>query len=667
MNSSHQENNDLEQIDLFLDSPQIQPSGSIKLLNTDELLIQRLKKSIPKQQSIQMVHLTIEDEEPHSSYFDNMWEYIQKYEQFFDQSHFTINPLDGLYFKLPKDEGIFSSEQENLKYKILQVFTQSIGDGDQKFVLTTIRDQSSWLEIEKQKNLSQLQTIAFASAAHEFRNPLNAIIQSLQLIDSSSDSNHSSNSSTNNQRQQYLQTALNSSQLMLYLVNDILDFSQFESRKLILNIRDVNAKEIIYQCHQILQLKAEVKQIQFIVEFASSFPRKIKTDPNRLAQIMINLISNSIKYTNEGFVKIVGDIDSNHNVQLKVIDTGVGMDKAQVKQLFTPFTKIMSNRHLNREGVGLGLTISKNLANALGGDILVESQVNKGSIFSVILPGQDNDMKSQSDYQLDAIESNVNIKTEDESMMSTVRNEKVNLLVNMEKINSTCNIDTRNLNLKKIGQLILEIKLLDQINIQGMILSCLHEESGFENNVQSIEPQLSGNFRRISSHQKFKKLPKAVSFKNLYESQLKQAQQKRHKTCTCSQILLVDDEPYNILALKGLISQLNVQNVDKCYNGQQALEKVKQNQNQCSFNHIPYQLIFLDNQMPVMNGFDTCRIMRSMQEQMTMFQGTKIILLTGDEMIPRKEEYQSLFDYTLLKPIDSKILQQILKKAKLIR
>ena len=106
---------------------------------------------------------------------------------------------------------------------------------------------------------------------------------------------------------------------------------------------------------------------------------------------MINLISNSLKYTNEGFVKILGEIDEENNVlTLKVIDTGVGMDQTQISQLFTPFTKIMSNRHLNREGVGLGLTISKNLANALGGDITVESQVNKGSIFKVVFPLPEN-------------------------------------------------------------------------------------------------------------------------------------------------------------------------------------------------------------------------------------------------------------------------------------
>eukprot|EP00347_Sterkiella_histriomuscorum_P016729 403352075 len=306
--------------------------------------------------------------------FSDLWDYIQKSQQFLDPRRFNrdflINPLDGMYFKLKQQyfQNDASQSQDNIHDKVLQVFTQSLRLGNKVYVISTIRDQSSWLEIEKQKNLSQLKTIAFASAAHEFRNPLNAINSSLQLIDSQI---------KDLKTKQLLQTAINCSKLMLFLVNDLLDFSQLEQKKLVLSFENVNIRKLSAECFSILQLKAQVKELEFKYEFSDDFPDQIYTDKNRLAQILINLLSNALKYTLEGHVKIVGSVDQlNKQVILVIDDSGVGMSENQIKQLFTTFTKIMDNRSLNKEGVGLGLTISKNLAKALGGDITVISEVD---------------------------------------------------------------------------------------------------------------------------------------------------------------------------------------------------------------------------------------------------------------------------------------------------
>ena len=89
---------------------------------------------------------------------------------------------------------------------------------------------------------------------------------------------------------------------------------------------------------------------------------------------MINLLSNAIKYTEQGYVRVSGNYDEYHNqIRIEIEDTGVGISAENLSRLFQTFTKIMCNRHLNRQGVGLGLTISKNIANALGGEIIAES------------------------------------------------------------------------------------------------------------------------------------------------------------------------------------------------------------------------------------------------------------------------------------------------------
>ena len=111
------------------------------------------------------------------------------------------------------------------------------------------------------------------------------------------------------------------------------------------------------------------------------------TDGNRVKQILINLISNAIKYTSRGFVKISTEVDNFSNtLNMCVQDSGVGIPADNLKTIFTPFAKILKNRKLNREGVGLGLAVSKNLALALGGDIHVESTEGVGTKFTLILP-----------------------------------------------------------------------------------------------------------------------------------------------------------------------------------------------------------------------------------------------------------------------------------------
>ena len=227
---------------------------------------------------------------------------------------------------------------------------------------------SQWLEFEKQKNLNQFKTVAFAQAAHEFRNPLNGIMASLEILE-----NQMGDMKRDNQ---FLLTAKNCANLMLFLVRDIMDFSQIESKTFILDYSNINIFDLIQECITILKFKADDKGIDLKINFGGEFPTNFYTDGNRVKQILINLISNAIKYTEEGHVIISGELSNEDcTYRIMVEDTGVGISQDNVNKLFSAFTKIKDNRHLNKEGVGLGLTVSRNLAKALGGDITVESEL----------------------------------------------------------------------------------------------------------------------------------------------------------------------------------------------------------------------------------------------------------------------------------------------------
>ncbi|TNV86806.1 hypothetical protein FGO68_gene15757 [Halteria grandinella] len=281
---------------------------------------------------------------------------------------------------LSKNNAIQGQNEEESSRTKLQVFKRNIQTGGHQITITTVRDMSFYHELQKQKNITNLQSIAFASAAHEFRNPLNAIVSSLELLYPMIDHQHGS---------QYFNIAKSCSNLMLYLVRDILDFSQLQQKSFLLSMAPTSLTTIVEQCLEALSFKALEKGItlSYGCEQTCSF-ESIITDENRVKQILINLISNAIKYTQRGSVKVLASIPPNGEdiVHIQIADTGVGMTQEQLSKLFIPYTKILSNRKLNAEGVGLGLAVSKNIAHALGGDITVQSIVGRGTTFTLILP-----------------------------------------------------------------------------------------------------------------------------------------------------------------------------------------------------------------------------------------------------------------------------------------
>lgn len=172
---------------------------------------------------------------------------------------------------------------------------------------------------------------------------------------------------------------------MLYLVNDILDFSQMESKTIILNRDKVDLKALLEECRDLLLYQAEIKGLTIDLEIEDGAKTSIRSDPNRCRQIIVNLLSNAIKYTTRGSICLWLVNNPSFDACIQVKDSGVGIRNDQLANLFENFKKITSNRQLNKYGVGLGLTLSKNLAMTLGGDITVESTEGEGSTFTVVL------------------------------------------------------------------------------------------------------------------------------------------------------------------------------------------------------------------------------------------------------------------------------------------
>ena len=176
---------------------------------------------------------------------------------------------------------------------------------------------------------------------------------------------------------------------LLHLINDILDLSRIEAGKLEVAAEECLLPELIEEVQALMRVRAEEKQLPLRVRFDGPVPEKVHTDPTRLRQVLINLIGNAIKFTEQGSVEIVVRLDrhaSSAMLEMAVIDTGIGISPEQQKALFKPFSQGDTSVTRSYGGSGLGLAISKRLVRMLGGKLTVNSREGEGSTFTVRLP-----------------------------------------------------------------------------------------------------------------------------------------------------------------------------------------------------------------------------------------------------------------------------------------
>lgn len=215
-----------------------------------------------------------------------------------------------------------------------------------------------------------------ASMSHEIRTPMNAVLGILAIL---------KESQLKPNQQNLVETATDSSELLLSIINDILDFSRMEANTFYLNNNTFNLHECLQHSLHSFQSQADKKQLKLTLSLPSDVPEYVSGDVNRLRQIMLNLIGNSLKFTDTGFILVAINVQSiNDRLQLNctVKDSGIGIKTEQLDCLFEEFTMADNSFSRSHEGSGLGLAITKRLVNMMDGDISVKSEYKKGSEFT---------------------------------------------------------------------------------------------------------------------------------------------------------------------------------------------------------------------------------------------------------------------------------------------
>jgi PAS domain S-box-containing protein len=281
-----------------------------------------------------------------------------------------------------------------------EIFSQFFTYRDLKCKMVCIQNVTDRLEAEEvaQASMRQVEAVslersreAFASArmksefvanmSHEIRTPLNAVIGFIELLNDTNPSEV---------QKRYLRTMSESSELLLTLINDVLDFSKIDAGKLELENLQFSVSSVIESQADLLSSRAQQKGVNFVTSIDSDLPAMVRGDAGRIGQILLNLIGNAIKFTALGHIEVRAFSDSVVNgkavVRFEVVDTGEGLAPGVAQRLFRPFTQADSSTSRKHGGTGLGLSICKRLVEAMGGTIGVESSYGTGSKFWFNLP-----------------------------------------------------------------------------------------------------------------------------------------------------------------------------------------------------------------------------------------------------------------------------------------
>ncbi len=486
-----------------------------------------------------------------------------------------------------------------------------------------VEEQTKELAIARDEALEsvRMKSEFLASMSHEIRTPLNAIIGMSDLM---------SETRLTDEQSRYVSVFRKAGDALLSLVNDILDLSKIEANQLALEKIPFNILELIEEVSEIYALKAADKDVEIITRVDTSINTNRIGDSGRLKQIILNLISNAIKFTDEGEIIVTLSAETKEQageyLLISVSDTGIGIPKGKLESIFSSFTQADASTTRKYGGTGLGLTISKRLTEMMNGDIWVESDENKGSTFyiKVELPEQDQRSIIKQGFankKIIVIDSRITncLNIEDQMIASgatclkaiTVEDaqDSINKHPDLEIILIESRLVFSNEEIKS---------LLSSSELHDKVILLVNAKDMAEHSKQA---KLSGIDRTllkpVKRNELFREINKVINKKD--ESLVDDIREGEPKAeVTPKHILLVEDNPDNRMLIKAYLKK-TPHSLDEAENGSIAVELFKQNN---------YDLILMDVQMPVMDGHEATRLIREW-EKIHDKNRTKIISLTA--------------------------------------
>lgn len=510
-----------------------------------------------------------------------------------------------------------------------------------------------------------------SNMSHEIRTPLNAIVGFSDCI---------LEEETLEMAKADAKDIKLASENLLEIVNGILDISKIEADKMEIVETDYNPVEIFDNVAKLVKPRIGDKPIELNVKFAPDIPYVLHGDGGKLRQIITNILTNAIKYTEEGSVSFSVNCLNEENTSKLVIsveDTGRGIKPEQIDKLFTKFQRLDEDKNTTLEGTGLGLAITKRFVEMLGGKIVVQSKYGEGSKFTVYLKQRIVTMNRPDNVENQEFINTMQIKLFDftDSRVLVVDDNKINIKVALKLLSNyginadSCESGFDAINRVKMGT-IYDLILLDDMmpKMSGVeTLKQLRECVVYDIPVVALTANaLAGMKEKYLAEGFDDYLSKPIEKNELYRVLLTHLNKKMKKKeekdnnlektfvvpklkeqTSRKSVLVVDDNKINIKIATKLLSNHDLE-IDSSLSGIEAIEKVKNKE---------YDLIFLDIMMPEMDGVETLKHIRELGFKKT------IVTLTADAVSGAREKYLAEgFDDYIAKPIDNKIIDEIIFK-----
>lgn len=504
-----------------------------------------------------------------------------------------------------------------------------------------------------------------ATMSHEIRTPLNGIIPMLDLL---------SNSKLAPDQREVLDTAVASAQQLLRIVDDILDYSKLEADRLELETTGFNLRELLQSVITLMERSASTRNLHLVLQIDASVRLPVRGDPVRLRQILTNLISNAIKFTERGSITVtakrLGETPTQHQLRFEVQDTGIGIDASTQEKLFQPFSQADASTTRIYGGTGLGLVISRRIVSLMDGRIGVDSTLGRGATFwfeipllkvqGDIKPGQEElrdgrvllittDTKLRSRISMllpnwgqrvtgventhDALERLRQGHSQGEAWAFTT------VLADLSSIRSTAVSLARNLERKQqYGDVRLIYLRGDDITSQELPTNC----TIIPRSVDDADLRTALAASRDTSQAT--PTPTAV---------VPPAPARPSKP---PRILLVEDNPVNLMVAQRLLQVMGADCETAC-NGKAALEKLESGSQ--------YDLVLMDCQMPVLDGYSATRRWRELEHQHDATRRLPIVAMTANAMTgDRQKCIDAGMDDYLSKPVSRADLEKCIDRWK---